>query len=62
MSDEGIKNYSERNRSVKEFQPTVLVVDDDAKILFAFREVFKKEGYRSLVSHDGADALRMVAS
>jgi two-component system response regulator AtoC len=49
-------------RSVEEVQPTVLVVDDDEKILFAFREVFRKEGYRSLASQAGGEALRMVTS
>jgi DNA-binding NtrC family response regulator len=47
---------------VKEAQSTVLIVDDDEKILFAFQELFKKEGYRSLVADDGGDALRMIAS
>ena len=45
---------------MKEARPTVLVVDDDEKILFAFREVFRKEGYRSAVARAGGEALRMV--
>jgi two-component system response regulator AtoC len=40
----------------------ILVVDDDDKILFAFREVFKKEGYSSILSNNGQDALEKVRS
>ena len=47
---------------MRQARPTVLVVDDDEKILFAFREVFRKEGYRSLVAQAGGKALRMIAS
>jgi two-component system response regulator AtoC len=47
---------------VREARPTVLVVDDDEKILFAFQEVFRKEGYRSVVAQAGGEALRMVAA
>src|SRR3990172_5849615 len=40
---------------------TVLVVDDDPKILFAFRQVLKKEGFRSLVARDGEEALKKIS-
>ncbi len=43
-------------------KPTVLVVDDDPKILFAFREVLRKNGYKSIVARNGADALQKIAS
>ena len=37
-----------------------MVVDDDPKILFAFREVLKTEGYKSVVAKDGEDALKKI--
>lgn len=40
----------------------ILVVDDDDKILFAFREVFKKEGYSSILSNNGREALEKIQS
>jgi DNA-binding NtrC family response regulator len=43
-------------------KPTVLVVDDDPKILFAFREVLRKDGYKSIVARDGEEALQKIAS
>ncbi len=43
-------------------QQTILIVDDDEKILFAFQEVFRKDGLRSLVARDGEAALAAVAS
>ncbi|MBI4427539.1 MAG: sigma-54-dependent Fis family transcriptional regulator [Ignavibacteriales bacterium] len=43
-------------------QPTVLVVDDDPKILFAFREVLRTEGYKSLTAKNGQDALRKIST
>ena len=39
----------------------LLIVDDDEKILYAFREVFKKDGYQSIVAHDGQEALERAA-
>jgi len=36
---------------------SVLVVDDDEKILFAFREVLKKDGHECIVAKDGEEAL-----
>lgn len=38
----------------------VLVVDDDEKILFAFREMFRKDGYDTIVARDGVEALEKV--
>jgi two-component system response regulator AtoC len=40
----------------------VLVVDDDEKILFAFKQLFKKEGYACAVAESGAEALKKLAS
>jgi len=40
----------------------ILIVDDDEKILFAFHEVFKKEGYKSVVARDGAEALKQISA
>ena len=36
----------------------ILVVDDDEKILFAFHELFEKDGYASIEAKGGAEALR----
>jgi DNA-binding NtrC family response regulator len=43
-------------------QPTVMVVDDDPKILFAFREVLRTEGYKSVMAKDGEEALRKIVT
>lgn len=43
-------------------RPTVLVVDDDPKIVFAFREVLKKDGYRSVSAKDGEEALKKIST
>lgn len=40
----------------------ILVIDDDDKILFAFREVFKKEGYSTILSNNSNEALEKVKS
>ncbi|MHB8581177.1 MAG: sigma-54-dependent transcriptional regulator [Ignavibacteriaceae bacterium] len=40
----------------------ILIVDDDAKILYAFLEVLKKDGYSAITANDGEEALRTVAS
>lgn len=45
---------------MKAERSTLLIVDDDEKILFAFQEVFKKEGYNTIVARDGKEALRKV--
>lgn len=42
-------------------KPTVLIVDDDPKILFAFREVLRKDGYKSILAKNGEDALQKIA-
>ena len=38
----------------------LLIVDDDEKILFAFQEMFKKDGYDTIVARDGEEALDKV--
>ncbi|MBI4428484.1 MAG: sigma-54-dependent Fis family transcriptional regulator [Ignavibacteriales bacterium] len=43
-------------------QPTVMVVDDDPKILFAFQEVLRTEGYKSVMAKDGEEALGKIAA
>ena len=40
----------------------ILIVDDDDKILFAFRELFKKEGYRSSVARNGEEAIEKLTT
>ncbi len=40
----------------------ILVVDDDEKILFAFRQVFTREGYVCVVAKNGPEALEMMLS
>ncbi len=40
----------------------ILVVDDDEKILFAFRQVFSQEGYRCITAESGEEALDKVVS
>jgi two-component system response regulator AtoC len=40
----------------------LLIVDDDEKILFAFQEVFKKDGYETIVARDGQEALSKVTA
>ncbi len=41
---------------------TILIVDDDAKILFAFREVFRKDGFKCLTASNGEDAVAQVVA
>jgi DNA-binding NtrC family response regulator len=41
---------------------TILVVDDDENILFAFAEVFKAEGYQSIVARNGEEALGTIGA
>ena len=45
---------------MKPHKHTLLIVDDDEKILFAFQEVFTKDGYVTTVARDGAEALRKI--
>ena len=40
---------------------TVLVVDDDKRILYAFEQVLAKEGFRTITARDGKDALSVIA-
>jgi Response regulator containing CheY-like receiver, AAA-type ATPase, and DNA-binding domains len=40
--------------------PRILVVDDDEKVLFAFTEVFKKEGCVHLTARNGEEAIEQV--
>ncbi len=39
----------------------ILVVDDDPKIVFAFLEVLKKDGYASITASDGEEALKTAS-
>ncbi len=39
----------------------ILVVDDDPKIVFAFLEVLKKDGYAAITASDGEEALRTAS-
>jgi two-component system response regulator AtoC len=43
-------------------RPTIMVVDDDEQILFAFQEVFRAEGYRSVLARNGEEALVRLAA
>ncbi|MEK6569845.1 MAG: response regulator, partial [Bacteroidota bacterium] len=45
---------------MKQDKGRILIVDDDEKILFAFHEVFRKEGYKSGVARDGEEALKKI--
>ncbi len=47
---------------MKKNEPAVLIVDDDEKIVFAFLGLFKGEGFRCMVAHDGEEAVEKVAS
>lgn len=40
----------------------ILVVDDDENIIFAFIEVFKKDGYSTVTANNGEDALKIAGS
>ncbi len=46
--------------ATKRIKPKILVVDDDQKIRFAFREVLKKDGYTTVLARDGVEALEQV--
>jgi len=41
----------------KDRKPTILVVDDDDRVLYAFKTMFSREGYRAVTASDGAKAL-----
>jgi two-component system response regulator AtoC len=45
----------------KSGRPIVLVVDDDEQILFAFQEVFAKDGYETVIARNGEEALEQAA-
>ncbi len=47
---------------MKTRRPKILVVDDDEKILFAFQEVFRAEGYQSLLARNGEEAVQECAA
>ncbi len=47
---------------MKARRKSVLIVDDDEQILFAFKEVFRKDGYDSVVARDGEEALEKAVS
>jgi DNA-binding response OmpR family regulator len=51
-----------RLTDLKENQGKILVVDDDPKILFAFLEVLKKDGYSAITAGDGEEALNIISS
>ena len=40
----------------------IVIVDDDEKILFAFEQVFRKEGYETVTALDGEEALTLVST
>ncbi len=40
----------------------ILVVDDDAKIIFAFLEVLKKDGYSAITASDGEEAIKIAST
>ena len=48
--------------SLKDNSRKILVVDDDPKILFAFLEVLKKDGYLAVTAGDGEEALNIISS
>ncbi len=39
----------------------ILIVDDDKNILYAFKQVLKKDGYRCIVARDGEEALEKMS-
>jgi len=47
---------------MKSERTKLVIVDDDEKILFAFEQVFRKEGYETVTARDGEEALRTIAS
>ncbi len=40
----------------------ILIVDDDDRILYAFKTMFSREGFRTVAARDGVEALKKVAS
>jgi two-component system response regulator AtoC len=47
---------------VKTSHPKILIVDDDEKILFAFRQVLKKDRYNCIVAKNGMEALEKIST
>src|SRR5690349_22174933 len=41
-------------------ETSVLIVDDDERIIFAFTELFARDGIRTLTAHDGVAALELT--
>jgi len=39
---------------------SILVADDDEKILFAFQELLKKDGYKCFIAYDGVEAKSII--
>ncbi|WP_051188506.1 response regulator transcription factor [Proteocatella sphenisci] len=44
-----------------EGEATILVVDDDIEIANSVAKILEKEGYMSLIAHDGIEALEIIA-
>ncbi|MFQ5797203.1 MAG: sigma-54-dependent transcriptional regulator [Bacteroidota bacterium] len=42
-------------------KPTILIVDDDDRILYAFNSMFSRQGFRTVEARDGVEALEKVA-
>lgn len=40
----------------------IVIVDDDEKILFAFEQLFRREGYDTICAGDGQEALEQIGS
>ena len=40
----------------------ILIVDDDEKIIYAFKEVIQKEGHEFVEARDGIEALEYIES
>ena len=47
---------------MKKESTRLVIVDDDEKILFAFEQVFRKDGYETVTARDGEEALRRIAA
>jgi two-component system response regulator AtoC len=47
---------------MKAVRVKLLIVDDDEKILFAFEQVFRKEGYETQTARDGEEALARISA
>ena len=47
---------------MKRDRTKLVIVDDDEKILFAFEQVFRKDGYETVTARDGEEALRRISA